>query len=165
MSSWLAVGGGYALHKNDVAGPTDRATALTTSIGVGSSPAGAFALGGIARTVTNFSLGTDISVSPRIATRGFVRGDWGVAFDAGVVGRFWGSGDYGRFPLQAVITGGAPWGIQLGVGADVWNLSGAPYARGGFAVLELDLLRLTVMRQGSSEAFWPNSSPAGGHFH
>lgn len=164
VSSWLTFGGGYAFAKDAVNDRTDRAVALTSSIGVGSTPAGSFVLGGLARTRINLSLGTDISIGPRFATTGFARGDWGFAVDAAVVGRFWGHGDYGRFPLQGMLIGGAPWGLQLGVGADFWSLSGPPYAQGAFAVLELDFLRLTVMRQGSSESWWPNPLPAGGHY-
>ena len=60
---------------------------------------------------------------------------------------------------------GGPWGLQVGVGADVWNIGGEPYARGAVALLELDLLRLTVMRQGATDRWWENPSPAGGRMH
>jgi hypothetical protein len=162
-TSWLAVGGGYGFERSDSAARLDRAAAMSVSVGVGTSPANRFVVGGILRSVTYFSLGTDLSIAPRIATSGFARGDWGLALDAGVAARWWGGGDYGRYPLQFMVTGGAPWGIQLGVGTDIWNLSGAPFARGAVAILELDLLRLTVMRSGKTESYWPNSSPAGGH--
>ncbi len=162
-SAWLAVGGGYAFQHNDVTSTTSRAAAMTVSVGVGTSAANSFVVGGLLRSVTYFSLGTDFAVGPRFATGGFSRGDWGLAFDAGVAGRFWGHGEFGRFPLQFVLTGGAPWGLQVSAGADVWNLSGSPFARGAFAALELDFLRLTVMRQGKTENFWPNPAPVGGH--
>jgi hypothetical protein len=122
-----------------------------------------FVVGGVFRSTTHFTLGTDIGVAGRVATGGFARGDWGLALDAGVGARFWKDGDYGRYPIQLVLTGGGPWGLQLGIGADVSNLGGNPPARGGFAVLEIDLLRLTVMRQGSTELWWKNPAPAGGH--
>ncbi len=163
VTSWLALGGGYGFEKNSVTTSNDRATAFTGTVGVGSSPLNRFVVGGVFRMLTHFTLGTDISVSPRIATGGFARGEWGLAFDAGVVGRFWKYGDYGRLPLQAVLTGGAPWGFQLGVGAEFLNLAGSPSAQGFFAVLEIDLLRLTVDRQGSTEKWWKNPAPAGGH--
>ncbi len=163
VTSWLAVGGGYGFEKNAVSSTNDRATAFTTTVGVGSSPLNRFVVGGVFRTVTHFTLGTDISVGPRFATGGFARGEWGFAVDAGMVGRFWKHGDYGRIPLQAVVTGGAPWGFQLGLGAEFLNVAGSPSAQGFFAVLELDLLRLTVDRQGSTEVWWKNPSPAGGH--
>ena len=163
VTSWLALGGGYGFEKNAVSTTNDRATAFTGTVGVGSSPLNRFVVGGVFRMLTHFSLGTDISISPRIATGGFARGEWGLAFDAGVVGRFWKHGDYGRLPIQAVVTGGAPWGLQLGLGAEVSSLTGSPSAQGFFAVLELDLLRLTVDRQGSTEKWWKNPAPAGGH--
>ncbi len=162
VSSWLAVGGGYSLERNDVTKSMDRAAAFSASIGVGSSPKKSFVVGGILRSVTYFTLGTDLTIGPRFATGGFARGQWGVAFDACVGARWWGLGDYGRYPLSPVVTLGAPWGFQLGVGASLWNLSGTPYATGGFAVLEMDLLRLTVMRQGATDQSWFNASPAGG---
>jgi len=163
VTSWFALGGGYGFEKNSVTTTNDRATAFTATVGVGSSSLNRFVVGGVWRAVTHFTLGTDISVGPRFATGGFARGDWGLAVDAGVVGRFWKQGDYGRFPLQAVVTGGAPWGLQLGLGAEFANLAGAPSAQGFFAVLEIDLLRLTVDRQGATEKWWKNPSPAGGH--
>jgi len=163
VTSWLAFGGGYGFEKNDLSQSTDRATAFTATLGVGSSPLNRVVAGGVLRTLTHFTLGTDVSLSARVATGGFARGDWGLALDAGVVGRWWKSGNYGRYPLQFVLTGGAPWGLQIGVGTEVWNVAGSPSAMGAFAVLEIDLLRLTVMRQGSSEAWWKNPAPAGGH--
>jgi hypothetical protein len=162
VSSFLAGGGGYALEKNYNAGTTDRATAMTFSLGVGSTPRAPIVVGGLFRTVTFFGMGTELALGPRVATGGFARGDWGVALDI-AAGTRWYKGDvYGQYPLQGVLTFGSPWGFQLGVAADVWSLTGAPYARGTFAVLEFDFLRFTVMRQGSSESFWPNPAPAGG---
>lgn len=161
-SSWLAIGPGYSIQRNSFTSTGDGAATLSMSLGVGTSPKAKFVVGGIVRTVTYFSLGTDLGLSARLATGGFARGDWGMAFDAGVVARTWGAGNYGQFPLQPVVTLGAPWGLQLGLGAQLWNLSGSPFATGGFAVIEMDLLRLTLMRQGSTDAMWFNASPAGG---
>jgi hypothetical protein len=76
--------------------------------------------------------------------------------------RWWGNGNDGRYPLQGVLIAGAPFGLQLAVGADFLNLGGDPPSRGGFALIEIDLLRLTLMRQGSSDAAWKDPSPAGG---
>jgi hypothetical protein len=163
VTSWLALGGGYGFEKNSVTTTNDRTTAFTGTVGVGTSPLNRVVVGGVFRMLTHFTLGTDLSIGPRVATGGFARGEWGVAVDLGVVGRFWKHGDYGRVPLQGVITAGAPWGFQLGVGAEFLNLAGDPSAQGFFAVLELDLLRLTVDRQGSTEAWWKNPAPAGGH--
>jgi hypothetical protein len=162
VSSWFAFGGGYGVQRDGVAGQTDRATAMSMSLGVGSSPRSTFVGGGLFRTVTFFTLGTDLALGPRFCTGGFARGQWGVAVDANVVGRFWNDGNYSRFPLQGIVTLGAPWGVQLGIGAQAFNLGSGPSAAGGFAVLEIDLLRLTVMRQGATDSIWPNPSPAGG---
>ncbi|MDB4996746.1 MAG: hypothetical protein JWM74_4178 [Myxococcaceae bacterium] len=162
VSSWFAFGGGYGVARDGVASDTSRATTMSMSLGVGSSPRAKLVGGGLLRTVTFFSLGTDLSLGPRFCTGGFARGQWGLAVDAGVVGRFWNDGAYGRFPVQGIVTLGAPWGVQLGLGAQAFNLGSGPSAASGFAVLEIDLLRLTVMRQGATDSTWPNPSPAGG---
>jgi hypothetical protein len=160
-TSWLAVGPGYSLQRNGVADYDARATTLSLSLGVGTSANNPFVIGGIGRAVTYFTLGTDLGLAARLATRGFARGDWGFALDAGVTARWWERQAYGHFPVQVVATLGMPWGFQLGLGADVWDVSGdTPTARGGFAVFEIDLLRLTVMRNGATTRWWPNPSPA-----
>ena len=160
-SSWLAVGGGYGIQRNGFEHYDARATALSLSLGVGSSAKNAVVVGGVLRTVTYFSLGTDLGLAARVATGGFARGDWGLALDLGVAGRWWKQQAYGHFPVQAVLTAGLPWGLQVGVGADLWDVSGdSPTARGGFAVLEIDLLRFTVMRSGATTAWWPNPAAA-----
>ncbi len=162
-SSWLTGGGGYGFQHSDSRGVYDRASALSFSIGVGTQPTSSVVVGGLLRTTTYFSLGTDLGLSARIASGSFARGQWGLAFDFGPGWRSWGRGaDYGRFPLHAMIVGGAPWGLQLGIGGDIWSIGGAPAAQGAVAILEIDLLRLTVMRQGSTDRWWENPSPAGG---
>jgi hypothetical protein len=162
VTSWLALGGGYAVERSDPAARSDRAVTLSYSLGVGSSPRANWVFGGILRGTSLLSLGTDLGLAARVATGGFARGQWGAALDAGIVGRWWRHGDYGDYPFRFVLTGGAPWGLQLAVGADVASMSGGTPARGVFAVLEIDLLRFTVMRQGATDAWWRNPSPAGG---
>jgi hypothetical protein len=162
VSSWLAVGGGYANQRNHDSGSRDAAPAFTLSLGVGSSPLSALVLGLLFRDTTMFGLGTDLGAALRLSTGGFARGTWGVALDAGALWRSWGGGSHGEWPLQGVLTAGAPWGLQLAVGGQLWSLGGGTQAQGIFAALELDLLRLTVMRQGSGEQWWPNPNPAGG---
>lgn len=162
LTSWLALGGGMALEHTNVTSTTNGAGAFGASLGVGTTPRAGIVVGGIFRTVVDFGLGTDISLAPRIATGGFARGDWGFAVDVGVAYRYWRDGHYGTFPLQGVFTLGAPWGLGLGLGVNAIDLSGSPGALGGFALLEIDLLRLTLMRQGSTDAIWKNPSPAGG---
>ena len=162
VTSWLALGGGYGLARNGVASSTDSAGAFSASIGVGTSPRSSFVVGGMFRSMTLVGLGTDISLGARLATGGFARGDWGLAFDLGLGYRYWGGGAYGQFPVQPIVTLGAPWGLQVAVGANVFDVAGGTQAVGGFAVLEIDLLRLTLMRQGSTDGAWRNPLPAGG---
>jgi hypothetical protein len=172
LTSWAAVGGGYSVeHRGGVpavpgspaVGPGyDWAPAFSATFGVGSTPIAPFVLGGVVRSTTHFGFGTDVGVMARLTTGGFSRGDWGIALDLGASMRWWGNGNDGRYPLQGVLIAGAPFGLQLAVGADFLNLGGDPPSRGGFALIEIDLLRLTLMRQGSSDAAWKDPSPAGG---
>src|SRR5207244_12748540 len=118
-------------------------------------------VGGVCRSLTYFTLGTDISLSGRVAMGSFARGDFGLALDLGVAGRWWKGQDFGHFPLKAILIGGLPYGFQVDVGADFWDVSGdRPAAAGGFALLEFDFLRLTVMRSGETTKIWRNPSPA-----
>ncbi|MBX3190284.1 MAG: hypothetical protein KF819_25015 [Labilithrix sp.] len=163
MSSWFTMGGGYTLQRSESRDYYDRATAFTFSVGVGSTPISNVVVGGLFRSTTHFTLGTDLGLYVRVASGGFARGQWGLALDVGPKWRGWGRAeDYGRFPMHAMVIGGGPWGMQLGVGADMFSLSGEPFARGAVALLEIDFLRLTVMRQGATDRWWENPSPAGG---
>ncbi len=162
VTSWMGVGGGTAIERDNVTHRSYTAPTMTYSIGVGSTPASSLVVGGIFRGTTLFDKGTDLGLAVRVCTGGFARGDWGVALDAGVLWRSWLS-DYGQWPVQALVTGGTPWGLQLAVGSDFASVSGGTPAAGFFAAIEIDLLRLTVMRQGSSEPWWYNPDPAGGH--
>ena len=160
-TAWLAVGGGYSFQRNGADGTTGRVGAFTLSAGAGTTSTRPLVVGILWRTVTHFSLGTDIGLATRIATGGFARGDWGLALDLGVAARLWAQQNYGHYPLQAVLTGGLPWGLNLAVGADLWDISNdTPKARGGFALLEVDFLRFTVMRNGDTTRYWPNPSAA-----
>ena len=161
-SSWFSFGPVYALNKNNSSSTFDRVPGLTYAMGVGSSPVAPAVLGFMVRGTTYFTEGTDAALSLRGATGGFARGSWGAALDAGVVGRFWGGLAYGAYPLQTTLTLGAPWGMQLGLGGTFLSVSGQESALGAFAFVEIDLLRLTLMRQGGTERFWPNPLPAGG---
>lgn len=162
VTSWFSTGGGYTFQKDSSTGDFARATMLTFALGVGSSPRDKIMFGAGVRSTTLFGLGTDLSLMPRVATGGFARGDWGLAVDFGVAARWYDDGHFGRYPLQLMVIGGTPWGFQLGLGGNALSLSGEPHAQGVFALLEFDFLRFTVMRQGSSERWWPNPLPAGG---
>lgn len=162
-SSWLSITGGYGLKHSESRDKLVDAGALSFALGVGSSPLSSVVVGGTVRSTTYFTRGTDLSVAARVASGGFARGQWGLALEAGPGYRVWrGAGDYGRFPLSAMLLLGAPWGIELSVGADVMNLTGDPQARGVVVLAGIDLLRLTLMRQGSTDKWWENPSPGGG---
>lgn len=163
VSSWLSAGGGYGLKRNDSTGSYANAGSASFAIGVGSDPTKSFVVGGVLRSTTYFSLGTDLGISARFATGGFARGQWGLALDAGPMWRTFGHGEYGRWPISAMLIGGAPWGVQLAVGGELFRIAGNDaQAQGLVALLEIDLLRLTVMRHGATDRFWENPSPAGG---
>jgi hypothetical protein len=162
VSSWFAVGVGGAGQFARGASSPDGAPVMTYSMGVGSSPLAPFVLGVLYRGTTMFGLGTDVGGAVRVATGAFARGSWGVALDVGAAYRGWRGGSYGDAPLQGIITVGAPWGLQLAVGAQVLSLDTNGSAQGAFAAIEIDLLRLTLMRQGTTERWFPNPNPAGG---
>lgn len=163
VSSWLSAGAGHGLKHNDATGSFEGAASASFALGVGTDPLRPVVIGGVLRSTTYFSLGTDLGLSLRAATGGFARGQWGVALDAGPMWRSFGRGEYGRWPIAAMATLGAPWGVQLGLGGEVFRIAGDDaHARGVVALLEIDLLRLTVMRQGKTDRYWDNPSPAGG---
>lgn len=162
-SSWLSVTGGYGLKHSEARDTFDGAGVLGFAVGVGTSPLSSIVVGGTARSTTYLSRGTDLSLAARVATGSFARGQFGLAFEAGPGVRVWrGAGDYGRFPLSAMLLLGGPWGLELAVGGDVLNLTGDPQARGLVVMAGIDLVRLTVMRQGATDAWWENPAPAGG---
>lgn len=165
-SSFLSAAGGWTLQHDAITQRDNKAGAISFALGVGSSPANRLVLGGLFRLTTYPTLGTDIGINLRAASGGFARGDYGLALDVGPGFRTWGNGDSGKWPVQARIVGGAPWGIELSVGGDFYNLTGdGPYARGINVLAGVDLLRLTIMRQGSTERYWENRHPVGGHVH
>lgn len=161
VSSWLSFGSGAAAQLAQGASTRNVAGTLTYSVGMGSTPLAPVVLGILYRGTTMVGLGTDLGAAVRLATGGFARGDWGLALDAGVAWRTWGSGTYGDSPVQGVLTLGAPWGLQLALGSQMWSLDGGVPAQGFFATIEIDLLRLTLMRTGATERWWPNPNPAG----
>ena len=160
-TSWLSLGAGYGLQRNGTARSNDSAFALDGAIGVGTPATSPIVVGGVFRALGYLGLGADMSVSLRLATQGYCVGDWGLALDLGVGGRFWGDSSYGQYPLHGVHIGGMPFGLQLSVGADGWDVSGqTPVAAGGFVAFEIDLLRLTSMRSGATTKAWSNPAPA-----
>jgi hypothetical protein len=163
ITSFLSAGGGYGVERNDAASKTEGAGGVSFAMGVGTDPLRSTVIAGMFRSTTFFGLGTDLNLAARVATGGFARGQWGLAFDIGPGWRSFGHGEYGKWPLSALLTAGAPWGLQIGVGAQLLKLGGNDASALGFmAIAEVDLLRLTVMRQGATDKWWPNPSPAGG---
>jgi len=162
-TSWLSVGGGYGFQHSESRDTFDGAAALSAAIGVGTDPLKAVVVGGVIRSTTYFSLGTDLAFGARVTTGGFSRGQWGLSLEIGPGWRSWGHGDFGRVPLEGAVLLGGPWGLQVGLGGQILNLfTDDPKAIGAVALFEIDLLRLTVMRQGMTDRWWENPSPAGG---
>jgi hypothetical protein len=162
-TSWVAVGGGYALERQRVVGENDTSFALDAAVGVGTPPTGPLVVGGVFRAVGYVGglFGVDMSVAARVATRGYCVGDWGLALDLGPGVRLLGGGQYGSYPLQGTLTLGAPFGLQLAAGVSWFDVAlQKPSAEGGFVALELDFLRLTSMRTGETTKVWSNPAPA-----
>jgi hypothetical protein len=163
VSSWLSAGGGYGIKENRETSEGVHRGAMSFTIGVGSDPTRSVVIGGLLRSTTYLSLGTDLGIAARFASGTFARGQWGFAVDVGPMWRSFGSGQYGRWPIAGMLVAGAPWGVQLAVGGELFRVAGGDAnARGVVALLEIDLLRLTVMRQGGTDRWWENPSPAGG---
>lgn len=151
VSSWAYVGSGVGVVQQR--GLERRVDPLLNiEAGVGTPPSQRFILGGLLKFQTFFGDGTDLGLSLRGATQGFVTGRFGLAVDAGPYRRFWGVGSTGA---QANLVLGAPWGITLSVGGGV----GTHDARHFGATLGIDFARLTVYRL-AGESWFPNPHPA-----
>jgi hypothetical protein len=151
VSSWAYVGGGmtsFKQHKLEL--KTDPTLAIET--GVGTAPRHPLVVGGMFKLQALFGDGADLGLSLRLATRGFVTGNFGLALDVGPYQRFWGEGSTGG---QASLVLGAPWGITLTLGGGV----GSNDARQFGATLGVDFARLTVYRL-AGENWFPNPHPA-----
>lgn len=163
-SSFLSFGGGYGIQHNGAISEDAHRGVMSLALGVGTSPLGRMVYGGVFRTTTYFRQGTDLGLAARVVQGSYARGGFGLGFDLGVGGRFYRNGEYGQFPVQVKGLLGMPWGLGLALGADLFSIDGRdPPARGFVALFEVDLLRLTVNRQGPSERYWYNPAPAGGH--
>jgi hypothetical protein len=147
ITSWLYVGGGPAFLGEEVGGRS-RYALLQLETGVGSSPANAVILGGLFRTVTFFSGGTDLSLVARGASGGFARGGFGFAIDAGGYLRNWGDGSAGF--MGSLVLGG-PFGVQLSGLTELGSHDNKVYG----VLLGIDFLRLTVYRT-ANQSYWPN---------
>ena len=153
VSSWVFVGGG-ASHLQQAELSARTVPSMRIHFGVGSDPSHPFVVGGLFSLEPHFGYGSDLSLSVRGATRGYVNGDFGIALDLGPYERFWGEhsvGGAGTFWL------GAPWGIALGAGASL----GSHEARSVSLILGVDFARLTVYRT-SGTSWFMNPFPAPG---
>ena len=125
---------------------------MQLDLGVGSHPGRPVIVGGLLKTTTYFSHGTDMTLSLRAATRGFCTGNWGLALDGGGYARWWGQSSSG--PAAAVHVG-MPFGLTF----TVQGTMGSEDQRTLGALISVDLLRLTVYRLGG-ESLWVNPRPA-----
>lgn len=146
VSSWAAVSGGTSLLEDQAGGSTHPL--LQLDAGLGTTPNRTLVFGVLFRSWTHFGEGTDWSLAQRTATGGFARGGWGVALDLGVYQRFWGEDSTGG---AITLTGGAPWGLQLGVAAAL----GTQEARMLTFTLGIDWARLTAHRS-TGQKWWRN---------
>jgi hypothetical protein len=150
-TAWTAVGGGAVGWRQGADAADFRADgALLIEAGVGTPARFPVIVGGLFRITPLLSNGTgaDLAWLARVCTRGYQVGGFGLAVDAGVYARTWGTPSQG---FAGSLSLGAPLGFSLSfhamVGSD--NL----LAFGGS--VSLDLLRLTVYRE-TLHNWWPN---------
>jgi hypothetical protein len=151
VSTWLGIAAG-ASQIHSLAFDQRFVPTLRLGTGMGTDPSHAWVVGGLFRVDTLFGSGTDLSLLMRIASHGYVNGEWGIAADLGPTARFWGPDSYGG---AAVVTIGAPWGLEAGLNA---NFGKEPVRSYG-CFFGVDLARLTVYRRSGS-TWWKNSFPA-----
>ena len=151
VSSWAYVGSGVSsIKQQDLELKVDPSLAIET--GIGTPATHPFVVGGMFKLKGLIGDGADLGLALRLATRGFVTGQFGLALDAGPYQRFWGAGSSGG---QGALVIGAPWGITLSLGGGMGTHDAREYG----ATLGLDFARLTVYRL-SGENWFPNPHPA-----
>ena len=151
VSSWLYVAPGASWTKQGTEATQSQPT-FQLDTGLGTPPSHTIIVGGLFHYQTHFGRGTDLGLLARVATHGFVNGDWGAALDFGGYERWWELGSAGGMG-QLVL--GAPWGITLAAGGGAGTNDGRHYS----VTLGIDLARLTVYRR-SGESWWKNPFPA-----
>jgi len=145
ISSWAFIGGGVSrLEQNALSART--VSSMRIHFGVGTDPSHPVVFGGLFSLEPHFGYGSDISLSLRTATRGYVNGGLGLALDLGPYERLWGEKSVGG---AGTLWFGAPWGVSLGVGGSV----GSHEARGFSAILGIDFARLTIYRNSGTSVF------------
>lgn len=152
VSSWAFVGGGGS-HLSQSALSARTVSSMRLQMGIGSDPSHPFIVGGLFSLEPHFGYGSDLALSVRTASRGYVNGQFGLALDLGGYERFW--GEQGSAGGTGTLWLGAPWGLCLGVGASV----GTHDAREFSAIFGLDFARLTVYRN-SGTSWFMNPFPA-----
>jgi hypothetical protein len=151
VSSWVFAGGGVSrLQQQGL--PATTMGAMRLQIGIGTAPSNPVVFGGLFSLEPNFGYGSDLGLLFRTATRGYVNGGFGLALDLGPYERFWGEKSVGG---EGTLWFGAPWGLALGVNADV----GSHDARGFAAILGVDFARLTIYRN-TGTSWFSNPFPA-----
>lgn len=149
-SAWTTVGGGALALKHDDESFATYGT-MDIDLGVGTSPAADYMVGGLFRLKPIFEQGLDLSFSVRGANYGFQAGPLGLAVDLGAYARPWGVGSVG-------FAGGLVLGLPLGLQLSGQGMVGTRDALAFGGTLGLDLLRLTIYRQHLLD-WWPNPSP------
>ncbi len=138
VSSWVFVGGGVSrLEQNALS--ARAVPSMRVHFGLGTDPSHPIVLGGLFSFEPHFGYGSDLSLSVRAATRGYVNGGLGLALDLGPYERFWGERSVGG---AGTLWLGPPWGVCLGLGASV----GSHDAQSFSAILGIDFARLTIYR-------------------
>jgi hypothetical protein len=162
-TSWLAFGPGLSANYDRSSHGEAGGLTVSAEIGLGTDPSHPLVVGGVFRALTTFGVAPDrlpLSLSARIATSGFARGDLGVAMDLGVAARWTGGQTYGHFPFQPVAILGLPGALQLEVGFDLGDVTGAsPAAAGGFFLVSVDFFRLASRRSGTQKGFFSSEAP------
>jgi hypothetical protein len=145
VSSWVFVGGGVSQLAQSAL-PSSTVASMRVHFGMGTDPSHPLIFGGLFSFEPHFGYGSDLSLSLRTTTRGYVNGGFGLALDLGPYERFWGQGSVGG---AGTLWLGAPWGVSLGLGGSV----GTNDARGFSAILGIDFARLTIYRNSGTSAF------------
>jgi hypothetical protein len=151
VSSWAFTGAGPSWVESDQL-ELSLQPSLVIEAGIGTPPSHPIIFGGMFRIQTHFGEGTDLGLSLRTATRGFMSG-WGLALDLGPYFRFWGEDSIGG---QGSLVIGAPWGITLSGGGGLGSNDSHHFG----VVLGLDFARLTVYRSAGG-SWLLNPFPAG----
>lgn len=150
-TAWTAVGGGAMGWKQGSTTPDFRADgAFFAEVGAGIPSRYPVIVGGLFRVTPLFGSGTgaDLAWLARVCTRGYQVGGFGLAADAGVYARTWGTPSQG---FAGSLSLGAPLGLSLTFHA----MAGSDDLLAFGGSLNLDLLRLTIYRQTLLDV-WPN---------